>query len=93
MKDRLTLELEILDRIPGQYPYSWEEALEILTREIADFKPEELTSLWEDVYKRQLQCCAAMYNFYGMQEFQPSILPVANEFLKQPMVCEKGRCV
>lgn len=38
-----------------------------------------------------LQCCAAMYNFYGMQEFQPSILPVANEFLKQPIVCEKGR--
>ena len=23
MKDRLTLELEILERLPGQYPYSW----------------------------------------------------------------------
>lgn len=38
-----------------------------------------------------LQCCAAMYNFYGMQEFQPSILPVANEFLKTPIICEQGR--
>ena len=38
-----------------------------------------------------LQCCAAMYNFYGMQEFQPSILPVANEFLKTPLVCRNGR--
>ncbi len=48
MKDRLTLELEILERLPGQYPYSWEEALEILKREIQDFKEEELTQLWEE---------------------------------------------
>ena len=38
-----------------------------------------------------LQCDAALYNFYGIQEFQPSILPVANEFLKEPILCEKGR--
>lgn len=48
MKDRLILEREILERIPAQYPYSWEEAQEILAREIADFKPEELTALWEE---------------------------------------------
>ncbi|MEI3421565.1 MAG: hypothetical protein V8R91_11260 [Butyricimonas faecihominis] len=48
MKDRLTLELEILERLPGQYPYSWGEALEILKREIQDFKEEELTQLWEE---------------------------------------------
>lgn len=41
-----------------------------------------------------LHCCAAMYNFYGMQEFQPTILPVANEFLEEPIVCENGQfCV
>lgn len=37
-----------------------------------------------------LQCCASMYNFYGLQEFQPSILTVANEFLKDPIICENG---
>lgn len=37
-----------------------------------------------------LQCDAALYNFYGIQEFQPSILPVANEFLKNPIRCEHG---
>lgn len=37
-----------------------------------------------------LQCDAAMYNFYGMQEYQPSILPVANEFLTKPILCENG---
>ncbi len=37
-----------------------------------------------------LQCCAAMYNFYGMQEYQPTILPVANEFLADPIRCENG---
>lgn len=37
-----------------------------------------------------LQCDAALYNFYGMQEYQPSILPVANECLVKPIVCESG---
>jgi len=37
-----------------------------------------------------LHCDAAMYNFYGMQEYQPSIAPVANEFLTEPIVCENG---
>jgi len=37
-----------------------------------------------------LQCDAALYNFYGIQEFQPSILPVANEFLTEPIRCENG---
>ncbi|MBS6951713.1 MAG: transglutaminase domain-containing protein [Enterocloster asparagiformis] len=48
MRDRLRLELEILERMPGQYPYSWEEALEILRREIQDFEDAELTRLWEE---------------------------------------------
>ena len=38
-----------------------------------------------------LHCDAALYNFYGIQEYQPSILPVANEFLTEPIVCEHGR--
>ena len=37
-----------------------------------------------------LHCDAALYNFYGMQEFQPSILSVANEFLIEPIECEHG---
>lgn len=37
-----------------------------------------------------LHCDAALYNFYGMQEYQPSILPVANEFLAEPIICENG---
>ena len=37
-----------------------------------------------------LHCDAALYNFYGIQEYQPSILPVANEFLAEPILCEKG---
>ena len=34
-----------------------------------------------------------MYNFYGMQEYQPSIAPVANEFLVRPILCENGELV
>ena len=37
-----------------------------------------------------LHCDAALFNFHGMQEYQPSILPVANEFLVNPIVCENG---
>jgi len=40
-----------------------------------------------------LHCDAALYNFYGMQEYQPSILPVANEFLVEPIVCEEGKLI
>ncbi len=40
-----------------------------------------------------LHCDAAMYNFYGMQEYQPSIAPVANEFLVRPILCENGELV
>ena len=37
-----------------------------------------------------LACDAAIGNGYGLQEFQPSILPVATELLKTPIVCENG---
>ncbi len=37
-----------------------------------------------------LHMCASMPNFYGIQEFQPSILPIANEMLKKPIQCENG---
>ena len=37
-----------------------------------------------------LHCDAALYNFYGIQEYQPSILPVANEFLQTPIRCSEG---
>lgn len=40
-----------------------------------------------------LHCDAALYNFYGIQEYQPTIVSVANEFLKKPIVCENGNLV
>lgn len=48
LKERLLAELEIICRLPGQYPYSWEEALEIMTQHIRDFSREEFQELWED---------------------------------------------
>ncbi len=47
MRQRLIIEREILKRLPGQYPYTWEDARRILAEEIRDFKDEELTQLWE----------------------------------------------
>jgi len=37
-----------------------------------------------------LHCDASLQNFHGMQEFQPTILSVANQFLAQPICCEAG---
>lgn len=37
-----------------------------------------------------LHCDAALENFYGMQEFQPTILSVANQFLSSSIRCENG---
>jgi L-alanine-DL-glutamate epimerase-like enolase superfamily enzyme len=37
-----------------------------------------------------LHCDAALGNFHGMQEFQPTILSVANQFLAKPICCENG---
>lgn len=47
MRERLLMEREILKRLPGQYPYTWEDARRILAEEIRDFRDEELTQLWE----------------------------------------------
>lgn len=47
MRERLLIEREILKRLPGQYPYTWEDARQILAEEIRDFRDEELTQLWE----------------------------------------------
>lgn len=48
LRKRLLMEKEILSRLPGQYPYSWDRALEILRENVRDFKDEELTALWEE---------------------------------------------
>lgn len=48
LKERLLAELEIIRRLPGQYPYSWEEALEMMKKHIRDFSREEFQELWED---------------------------------------------
>ncbi|MCI1966436.1 MAG: transglutaminase-like domain-containing protein [Oscillospiraceae bacterium] len=48
LKKRLELEKKILLRIPEDYPYSWEEADEILRDNLKDYQEEELESFWED---------------------------------------------
>lgn len=48
LKKRLRYEKEILSRIPGQYPYTWQDALKLLQEKLTDFKEEELTVLWEE---------------------------------------------
>lgn len=48
LKRRLLLEKEILVRLPRQYPYTWDQALEILGENVRDFKNEELAALWEE---------------------------------------------
>ncbi len=47
MKKRLIYEKELIQRIPEQYPFSYNEALKKLKENIADFKDEELKKLWE----------------------------------------------
>lgn len=48
LKKRLQLEWILASRIPSQYPYSYEEALALLRKNIRDFKDEELETLWEE---------------------------------------------
>lgn len=48
LRERLLAELEVISRLPGQYPYSWEEALGIMVKNIRDFSREEFQELWED---------------------------------------------
>ncbi|MDO5417115.1 MAG: transglutaminase-like domain-containing protein [Lachnospiraceae bacterium] len=47
LKERLEAELEILKRMPGQYPYTWEQALEVMQANFEDFTREEFQELWE----------------------------------------------
>lgn len=46
MKDRLITEKEILNRLPANYPYTEEEALALIQKEIPDFTMDELRE-WE----------------------------------------------
>ena len=57
LKERLRLEQEISARMPREYPYSWEAALERMRSEIDDFHDGELTALWGEnacdwIYKK-----------------------------------------
>ena len=45
LKKRLSLELEILERIPGQYPYDYQTALAMMKERFRDFREEELAEL------------------------------------------------
>ena len=48
LKKRFQLERILASRIPSQYPYSYEEALALLRKNIRDFKDKELETLWEE---------------------------------------------
>lgn len=48
LKTRLELEKEILKRMPLQYPYSYEEALQLMKKAIRDFKEDELEELRDE---------------------------------------------
>lgn len=48
MRKRLELETEILKTIKGEYPYTFDEALEKMQHNIKDFTKEELIELQED---------------------------------------------
>lgn len=48
LRKRLMIEKEILKRMPGQYPYAWSEALDMLRDNVRDFKDSELETLWEE---------------------------------------------
>ena len=48
LQKRLELELVILSRIPGQYPYPYNDALKLLSDTFSGFTSEELQTLWED---------------------------------------------
>lgn len=48
LRERLKLELLILERLPEQYIYSREEALRLLQENIRDFKEEELDALRDE---------------------------------------------
>ena len=48
LRKRLQLERILAARTPSQYPYSYEDALELLRANIRDFKDEELETLWEE---------------------------------------------
>lgn len=48
LRKRLELEQEILLRIPADYPYSWEEAEDLLRRNLKNFQEKELELFWED---------------------------------------------
>ena len=48
LRTRLSLELELIKRIPTAYPYTKTQALDLLRAEISDFKDEELDVLRDE---------------------------------------------
>lgn len=48
LRERLLLEQEILERLPQQYPYSWQGAIDKMKETFSDFENEELDDLLAD---------------------------------------------
>ena len=51
-KARLELELARLSQLPGEYPYSFCEALSLIHRQIPDFTEEEFAALEQENERR-----------------------------------------
>ena len=48
LRKRLELEREIMARIPSQYPYSFDDAVKLMSDAFNNFSDKELQTLWED---------------------------------------------
>ena len=48
LKERLELEKELISRLPENFTYSKEDAIELLKSKIEDFKEEEFDTLFKD---------------------------------------------
>ena len=48
LRQRLVLELEILERIPAEYPYTWEKAVQEAEKAFRDFSEDELSRLLDE---------------------------------------------
>lgn len=68
LRARLLLELEILDRLPEQFPFSYMDALRKMQEEIRDFEMDELEEL------RQEDACDWIYQegsvYFGSRFFE-----------------------
>lgn len=87
LKKRLSLELEILERIPGQYPYDYQTALAMMKERFRDFREEELAELW------QQDNCDWIYirgQVHFHERFLENLLKTRADYRNRDLQGEKG---